>query len=116
MSTRSISTASRSVKPGLRLARTLSIKRPRSPDNDAPVESVKRRALAPDARQQDKERRQLERQQKDAEFKEKYTRAFPTFSFYFDAENLDVDSTPLRAKVEHLGAVCLLLHAALSAC
>ncbi|RDB25382.1 Hsk1-interacting molecule 1 [Hypsizygus marmoreus] len=68
-------------------------KRPRSPDPAAdptashPVSKrVKAAAPSPASviRDKNKERKQAEREQQKAEFKEKYTRAFPGFTFYFE--------------------------------
>ncbi|KAI0081857.1 hypothetical protein K474DRAFT_1655724 [Panus rudis PR-1116 ss-1] len=89
-----------------------STKRSRSPDPST-TQSVKRAkaielaANAPsreDARK-DKERRRNER---DSEFKLKYTRAFPSWVFYFDMDSLHPDEISLReqlaASVTFLGA------------
>lgn len=57
---------------------------------------------------ENKERRHAEREQQRAEFKEKYTRAFPTFTFYFDVEHIDPTHGNLldfEARIRHLGGV-----------
>ena len=52
------------------------------------------------------EEKKTEREQKEVEFREKYTRAFPTWKFYFDTEKpLSVNESSLRARVLSLGAV-----------
>jgi len=95
-------------------ARTVSgSKRPRSPDHDdAPIHPhTKRvRATTQDCHTTShKERKYAEREQKEAEFKQKYTRAFPGWIFYLDSETLakNVEHT-FRAKILHLGGVCHL--------
>ncbi len=97
-SSRSVSRTSRSAS---------GTKRPRSPDNEHLPESHKRRAVDNDtpAARQERDRRLSERLQKDAEWKHKYTRAFPTFHFHFDAENVDTDPATLHPLILRLGGV-----------
>jgi regulatory subunit for Cdc7p protein kinase len=95
-------------------------KRPRSPDPSALRPSSKRvKAAAPSpanasiraslqaARPSTKDRKQAERserEQQKAEFKEKYSRAFPTFTFCFDIDNVGpVDA--LVSKIRQLDGV-----------
>jgi regulatory subunit for Cdc7p protein kinase len=97
-------------------------KRARSPEpaGDAGIiqTTVKRaRAIPPSpinhvAREEDrkeKDRRKAERDAQKAEFRLKYTRAFPTWVFYFDLDALDPESTSnrdtLEAQVVQLGGV-----------
>ncbi|TFK44599.1 Dfp1/Him1, central region-domain-containing protein [Crucibulum laeve] len=92
-----------------------SFKRPRSPDHvepSAPRPISKRprssvsSQVACATRDVGKERRHAEREQQNAEFKEKYTRAFPSWTFYFDSENIDTEDSTiymLEKRIEHLG-------------
>ncbi|GLB37228.1 putative zinc finger in DBF-like proteins [Lyophyllum shimeji] len=113
LATRSLQ-ASSTLSP-LKSHRTVSAsKRPRSPeppvDPSTSQPTTKRvKALDPSpaskARDQLRERKHLEREQQKAEFKEKYTRAFPAFTFYFD--ELNIGSVALDAyeeRIEQLGA------------
>jgi len=56
----------------------------------------------------------MERELQKADFRVKYTRAFPGWVFYFDLDLLDPESAALRsslaARVTHLKAVWLILH------
>ena len=84
-----------------------SFKRPRSPEPgvsyDQPV--LKRARPAPPPVARDLQRR-TEREQREAEFREKYTRAFPSWTFYFDTEKpLSVSQSSLRSGVLQLKAV-----------
>ncbi|KAG6820884.1 hypothetical protein H0H93_010228 [Arthromyces matolae] len=72
-------------------------KRPRSPEQPTDASAsrqVSKRIKAPDmhptsfARDKVKERKLIEREQQKTEFKDKYTRAFPSFTFYFDELNI----------------------------
>ncbi|TFK72141.1 hypothetical protein BDN72DRAFT_836756 [Pluteus cervinus] len=54
----------------------------------------------------DKESRQAEREQKETEFKEKYSRAFPSWTFHFDLDHLNSASGTLKdfkTRIHHLG-------------
>lgn len=112
--------ANRSIQPhGLYLSptkqhRTVSgSKRPRSPDRQDVFSNLAAKrvratqepsALAP--RDLQKERRNTVREQQEAEFKDKYTRAFPTWTFCFDS--VDVSSSVVQSfktKILHLGGV-----------
>lgn len=105
-----------SVFSPLKSTRTASgSKRPRSPEPsiDPPTShpiSKRVKAVAPSpaatTRDKHKERKQIEREQQKAEFRDKYTRAFPTFKFYFEEGN--VGSVALDAyeeMIDQLGAV-----------
>lgn len=93
---------------------TGSAKRARSPEPH-PAKATKRiRPLAQAATtavpEDGKGRKKVEREQQKAEFKEKYTKAFPSWVFYFDPDILDVANTePLRQdmkrKIHLLGGV-----------
>ncbi|KAF8972962.1 Dfp1/Him1, central region-domain-containing protein [Flammula alnicola] len=85
-------------------------KRARSPDHgDTQVSpTLKRvRATAPPISrelQKDKERKQAEREQKEAEFRRKYTNAFPGWIFYLDSETLDHGAEQtFKSALLHLG-------------
>jgi regulatory subunit for Cdc7p protein kinase len=104
------------VKQGVRSA-SLLLKRPRSPD-PAAEESVKRVRPTPTEAthgddRKDKERRRVERETQKAEFRIKYTRAFPGWVFYFDLDLSDPESAALRnslaARVVHLKSVWPIL-------
>lgn len=93
--------------------RVVSVKRARSPDHQdltAPRAKLKRaRAIPPQEmllQENEKERRHAEREQQKAEFREKYRRAFPKWSFYFDTENIDLEPGHVAAfelKIQQLG-------------
>lgn len=58
------------------------------------------------ARDKARERKHIEREQQKAEFKEKYTRAFPSFTFYFDELNISSEEQDfLEESIEKLGGV-----------
>ncbi|KDR75415.1 hypothetical protein GALMADRAFT_280094 [Galerina marginata CBS 339.88] len=89
-------------------------KRPRSPDlGDAPPNFTTKRVRATlqdtptpvPPRDLQKERKHAEREQKATEFRQKYTRAFPTWIFYLDSENIGHNSEQtFRSKILHMGA------------
>jgi regulatory subunit for Cdc7p protein kinase len=84
-------------------------KRPRSPEHGEPhVQPIlKRVCLAPTTVARDLQReKKAEREQREAEFRQKYTRAFPMWKFYFDTEKpLSVSQSSLRTRVVQLKAV-----------
>lgn len=91
-------------------------KRPRSPETTVD-DTVQKRcrpvALAsavPKLRDRRKEQKLQDKEAKEAVFREKYTRAFPLWTFYFDSDNIapDVDLTSLEVRIEQLGGVSLL--------
>lgn len=97
-----------------------SVKRPRSPEpaGDASGSQTNskrvRAALAEpatllDEERKDKEQRRQAREAAKNEFRVKYTRAFPSWVFYFDLDQLDPDIAALRnslaSRVTQLGAV-----------
>ncbi|KAG7446419.1 uncharacterized protein BT62DRAFT_931861 [Guyanagaster necrorhizus] len=103
-----------SMSLGQKWARAASsTKRPHSPEAyiDAAVEFKRQRAIGPNVsapKHKDKERRHTERAQKDKEFKDKYSRAFPTFTFHFDLSNLEPDTglrKSLEARITQLGGI-----------
>lgn len=94
------------------LRKTSSVKRARSPD---PYDSVSLSAKRPkpdgsaqtrDDAKREKERKRAERER---EFRDKYSRAFPNFHFYFNGDMLADDAARLRdslvAAVMAMGAV-----------
>ncbi|KAG6369671.1 Dfp1/Him1, central region-domain-containing protein [Boletus reticuloceps] len=90
------------------------VKRPRSPE---PVGDAPKRVRAtlgepvtttlPDEERKDKEQRRQAREVSKNEFRVKYTRAFPSWVFYFDLDQLDPDIAALRnslvSRVTQLG-------------
>jgi hypothetical protein len=102
-----------------------STKRPRSPElpgelhvNQTSPKRAKAAQPSPSRitrREEDRknrEQRKTEREAQKAEFRVKYTRAFPSFVFHFDLDTLDPESAATRrnleAKVISLGAVCFM--------
>lgn len=98
------------------LKRSIS-KRPRSPDTAGDVHSKRAKSGPPspgalaarEEERKERERRKTEREAQKEEFRIKYTRAFPSWVFYFDLDLLDPDSASAReyleAKVSQLGGV-----------
>ncbi|OJA14498.1 hypothetical protein AZE42_04452 [Rhizopogon vesiculosus] len=93
------------------------VKRPRSPDLTGDLtehQSIVKRVRAAPAEathgedHRDRDRRRVERELQKADFRVKYTRAFPGWVFYFDLDLLDPESASLRsslaARVLHLKA------------
>lgn len=84
-------------------------KRPRSPDilldpSGLRSSSKRVRPTPPATRSSTKDRKHAEREQQKAEFKDKFTRAFPTFTFCFDIDNVGpVDA--LVSMIRQLGGV-----------
>ncbi|KZT19906.1 hypothetical protein NEOLEDRAFT_1101614 [Neolentinus lepideus HHB14362 ss-1] len=91
-------------------------KRARSPDGGHDVaatkESTKRaRALPPlganDDERKEKEQKRTEREKQKRDFQIKYTKAFPSWSFYFDLDTLDPEEAAIQerlsAKIQQLG-------------
>jgi hypothetical protein len=73
-------------------------KRPRSPDPAA---------LPPRKHRRDRDPVRLEREQQRLEFKEKYSRAFPVWTFYLDGDTIDSPGQleSFRSRILQLGAV-----------
>ena len=78
------------------LKRSLSgpFKRARSPDTTVESASKRAKAIPPshtarDDERKEKERKRTEREAQKEEFRIKYTRAFPSWVFYFDLDLLD---------------------------
>ena len=54
-----------------------------------------------------KRKKDREKLEKEAEFRTKYTRAFPKFKFYLDLDNVDeVEQEELKQRIVQMGAVC----------
>ncbi|KII92343.1 hypothetical protein PLICRDRAFT_88953 [Plicaturopsis crispa FD-325 SS-3] len=106
-------------------ARTVSAKRARSPEPAGDASTKRARSMTAagsttvllaspnntatrDEDRREKERRRAEREMQKEEFRVKYTKAFPSWTFYFDLDIVDPESAALRenleAKVSHLGA------------
>ncbi|KAF8210085.1 Dfp1/Him1, central region-domain-containing protein [Mycena galopus ATCC 62051] len=101
----------RRTHPPLKQARTVSgSKRPRSPDHILEVVPKRLKAVPSASREKevdkDKARRHALRDQQGIEFREKYSRAFPGWTFYFDLDNIlpeNVSSIKLaQAKIRQL--------------
>lgn len=113
----------RRTHPPLRQSRSVSgSKRPRSPDQLLEV-VPKRLKAAPGAVREkevdkDKARRAAEREQQRLEFREKYSKAFPSWKFYFDLDNIrpeNVSAVKLaQAKIRQLNGVCVSVILSLS--
>jgi regulatory subunit for Cdc7p protein kinase len=61
------------------------------------------------SRQAARERKIAEKEQQKAEFRNKYRRAFPSWTFYFDADHIEPDRaavSSLDARIQGLGGVC----------
>jgi regulatory subunit for Cdc7p protein kinase len=94
-------------------------KRPHSPDpvvEPSVIQSQTKRAKAvePTLTEDErlaKEHRRAERALQKAEFREKYTKAFPQWNFYFDLDHWDQEATAkhevFKAKICDLGSVSL---------
>ncbi len=86
---------------------------PEPPHDSALAQQAAKRArcgtmVPPTAGRENKERRQAEREQQRTEFKEKYSRAFPTWTFHFDLEHIDSVNGTLQdfeTRIQHLGGV-----------
>ncbi|EAU91373.2 hypothetical protein CC1G_07408 [Coprinopsis cinerea okayama7 len=105
LSTRSMQPTILPNRPRLLLP---SFKRPRSPERDdsrAAQKRVKPTSSNTSTRESKKDRH-AEREQQRHEFKEKYTRAFPNWSFYVDCENIQAKQSivdELILRIEQLG-------------
>ncbi|KAF9007967.1 Dfp1/Him1, central region-domain-containing protein [Cyathus striatus] len=81
-----------------------------SPSPSKPHRTQVKRARSPDHSELNvpKRLRHAEREQRELEFKEKYTRAFPTFTFYLDKENMSLEAAlikVLETRIRSLGGV-----------
>lgn len=121
---RAISLQIPSVLSPLKRTGSGAYKRARSPDPSVETNSKRVKGpvspgtlLARDEERKERERRKLERDAQKEEFRVKYTRAFPSWVFYFDLDTLDPDSASAReyleARVCQLGGVCRTLFSAL---
>lgn len=88
----------------------LGSKRPHSPETTE--NGIQKRIRTADTtvasgRDKRKEQKQLEREAKETNFRDKYTRAFPNWVFYFDTDNIgpEVEVLSLEQSVEQLGGV-----------
>lgn len=92
----------------LRISSTSS-KRPRSPDQPEPHKRVRSaivKPTVPATRDRTKEQRIAEREQKEEEFRRKYSRSFPLWTFYLDIDNIDSSLVQsFKSRLRHLGAV-----------
>ena len=102
--------------PSKQLRISSTSKRPRSPDHCEPQTTHKRvrsatvKSTVPTTRDLTKEQRIAEREQKEEEFRRKYSRSFPLWTFYLDIDNIDPSLVQsFKYRLRHLGAVCLLL-------
>ena len=100
--------------PAKQLRISLTSKRPRSPDHPEPQTTHKRvrsatvRSTVPTTRDIIKEQRIAEREQKEEEFRRKYSRSFRFWTFYLDIDNIDPSLVQsFKSRLRHLGAVCL---------
>jgi len=111
--------ASRSIQgysnpsPAKQLRIPSTSKRPRSPDHHEPLATHKRvrsttvKSTIPTTRDLTKEQKIAEREQKEEEFRRKYSRSFPLWTFYLDIDNLDPSLVQsFKFRLRHLGAVC----------
>ena len=86
------------------------LKRPRSPEaisnTSADHLNIKRtRTQSAGAKENvDKQLRRTEREAREAEFRAKYTKAFPSWTFYFDTT--DAERNDLAPRVQQLNGVC----------
>ncbi|KAK7057308.1 DBF4-type domain-containing protein [Favolaschia claudopus] len=92
-----MATTVRRTHPPIKQSRSVSgSKRPRSPDHILEVVPKRLKAVpaaAPTAHREkegekDKVRRHTEREQQRVEFRDKYRKAFPSWKFYFDVDNI----------------------------
>ncbi len=95
-------------------------KRSRSPEPEDGVTAGSKRVRTTSAfddvqdkdklsRQAARERRIAEKEQQKVEFRDKYRRAFPSWTFYFDADHIEPDRaavSSLDARIQELGGVC----------
>jgi regulatory subunit for Cdc7p protein kinase len=94
-------------------------KRSRSPDAEEKTESSSKRvcttfivgetaANEKPSRQAVRERKFTEKEQQKAEFRDKYRRAFPSWTFYFDLDHIEPDRTVVssfESRIQELGGV-----------
>lgn len=93
-----------------------SFKRPRSPEPGEHLsasQSKRARGASTSASLREKERRRdkedrLDKEQQKQEFREKYSKAFPLWTFYFDLDNISMKSSQVKlltSRIEALGGV-----------
>lgn len=92
-----------------------SAKRARSPEPPIldPLSSKRLKpAFSSNVREDTKKDKDRKRTEREREFRVKYTRAFPSWIFYFDIDDLSQDKLALRDRLQRgvleLGAVCIL--------
>jgi hypothetical protein len=101
----------RRTHPPLKSRSISGSKRPRSPDHSLDVPPKRQKPVPAPSKEIDKEkaRRHAQREQQRLEFKEKYRRAFPSWKFYFDTDNIHPDNVSAvklaQAKIRQLGGV-----------
>lgn len=90
------------------LAKASLLKRPRSPDilshnatHDPAVAKKFRTSSATTKENVDKERRRAERENLKEEFRYKYTKAFPSWTFYFNTTDAERDALTPRVTYLH---------------
>ncbi|KAJ7925155.1 Dfp1/Him1, central region-domain-containing protein [Mycena leptocephala] len=101
----------RRTHPPLKQSRSVSgSKRPRSPDQAPEVVPKRLKAVpaaAPKELDKEKARRHAQREQQRLEFRDKYRRAFPSWKFYFDTDNIHSENVSAikaaQAKIRQLG-------------
>jgi regulatory subunit for Cdc7p protein kinase len=95
-------------------------KRSRSPEPEDGVAAGSKRVRTTSAfddvpdkdkvtRQAARERRMAEKEQQKAEFRDKYRRAFPSWTFHLDMDHIEPDRSAvgsLEARIQELGGVC----------
>ncbi|KAH9485303.1 Hsk1-interacting molecule 1 [Psilocybe cubensis] len=77
-------------------------KRVRGTATNEPTASHESRATEKTKREKEKAAQRMEM---DLEFKDKYSRAFPGFRFYFDAENITTSTANLKAMISRAGGI-----------
>jgi len=111
LSTRSLSSAAKRPRSPDALLDTQQFLNAKRPKPVAPSPSV---ILAPQEDESKlKERKRVEREAQKEEFRIKYTRAFPKFSFYLHWDVFDGDPDArerLQARINYMDAVCLDFH------
>ena len=99
------------LSPTKQLRTSSTSKRPRSPEPQTTqkrVRSATIKCTVPTTRDLSKEQRIAEREQKEEEFRRKYSRSFPLWTFYLDIDNIDPSLVQsFKSRLRHLGAVCL---------
>lgn len=102
------------VPSNISKASSIYLKRPCSPDINnqhaahfSPASKKIRTSSAATKENIDRERRRTERESLKEEFRYKYSKAFPSWTFYFDTTDAERDA--LAGRVAYLHGVCTLL-------